>query len=58
MEPVDLTLGGEEWWAFDELANDMEMVASAISDGISIEVLIGNVLSMTRFLGLASSVLA
>ena len=36
MELVDLALGSEEWWAFDELADDMEMVASASSEDISI----------------------
>ena len=36
MEPVDLALGGEDWWAFEELADDMEMAASAISEVISI----------------------
>ena len=43
MEPVDLALGGEEWEEFEELANDMEMVASAISEDVSIEANIGNV---------------
>ena len=43
VEPVHLPLGGEEWWAFEELADDMEMVATAISEEISIEAIIGNV---------------
>ena len=43
VEPVDLALGGEEWEAFKDLADDMEMAASAISDDISIEAVIGNV---------------
>ena len=43
VEPVHLPLGGEDWWAFKELADDMEMAATAISEDISIEVIIGNV---------------
>jgi hypothetical protein len=36
VEPVDLSLGGKDWWAFEELTDDMEMAASAISKDISI----------------------
>ena len=43
MDLVDLTLGSEEWEEFEELADDMEMAASAISEDISIEAVIGNV---------------
>ena len=43
VEPVHLPLGYEDWWAFEELADDMEMAATAISQDISIEVIIGNV---------------
>ena len=43
MEVVHLPLGGEDWWAFEELADDMEMAATAISEDISIEAIIGNV---------------
>ena len=42
-EPVHLPLGYEDWWAFEELADDMEMAATAISKDISIEAIIGNV---------------
>ena len=43
MELVHLPLGGEDWWALEELADDMEMAATAISEDISIEATIGNV---------------
>ena len=43
VEPVHLPLGGEDWWAFEELVDDMEMAATAISEDISIETIIGNV---------------
>ena len=43
VEPVNLPLGGEDWWAFEELTNDMEMAAAAISEDVSIEAVIGNV---------------
>ena len=43
VEPVHLPLGYEDWWAFEELADDMEMAATAISKDISIEAIIGNV---------------
>ena len=43
VEPVHLPLGGEDWWAFEELADDMDMAATAISEDISIEVIISNV---------------
>ena len=42
VDPVDLALGGEEWEEFEELANDMEMAATAISEDISIKAIIGN----------------
>ena len=43
VEPVDLALGSEDWWAYEELTDDMEMAASAISEDISIEAVIDNV---------------
>jgi len=43
VEPVHLPLDGEDWWAFEELTDDMEMAATAISEDISIEAIIGNV---------------
>jgi hypothetical protein len=43
VEPIYLPLGGEDWWAFEELADDMEMAATVISENISIEAIIGNV---------------
>ena len=43
VEPVHLLLGSEDWWAFEELADDMEMAAAAISEDVSIEAVIGNV---------------
>ena len=43
VEPVSLPLGGKDRWAFEELTDDMEMAASAISEDISIEAIIGNV---------------
>ena len=43
VEPVHLPLGGEDWWAFEELTEDMEMAATAISEDSSIEAIIGNV---------------
>jgi hypothetical protein len=43
VEPVHLLLGSEDWWAFEELANDMEMAAATISEDVSIEAVIGNV---------------
>jgi hypothetical protein len=55
VEPVHLPLGSEDWWAFEELADDKEMAATDISEEISIEAIIGNLLPMTRFLGVASS---
>ena len=36
-------MGIENWWAFEELANDMEMAAAAISENVSIEAVISNV---------------
>ena len=43
VELVHLSLGSEDWWVFEELADDMEMAAIAISKDISIEAIIGNV---------------
>ena len=43
VEPVNLPMGGEDWWEFEELADNMEMAATAISEDISIEVIISNV---------------
>ena len=43
IEPVHFPLGSEDWWAFGELADDMEMATAAISEDISIEAVIGNV---------------
>ena len=43
IKPVHLPLGSEDWWVFEELADDMEMTAAAISEDVSIEVVIGNV---------------
>ena len=43
VEPVHFLLGSEDWWAFEELADDMEMAAAAISEDVSIETVIGNV---------------
>ena len=42
VEPIHLPLGSEDWWVFEELADDMEM-AAAISEDVSIEAVIGNV---------------
>ena len=43
VEPVHLPLGSEDWWAFKEHADDMEMTATAISEEVSIEAVIDNV---------------
>ena len=43
IELVHFLLGSEDWWAFEELADDMEMAATAISEDVSIEAVIGNV---------------
>jgi len=43
VEPVQLPLGGEDWWIFLELIDDMEMAAAAITEDVSIEAVIGNV---------------
>ena len=43
VEPVHFPLGSEDCWAFELLADDMEMVAAAISEGVSIEAVIGNI---------------
>ena len=43
VEPVHLPLGSEDWWVFEELTDDMEMAAVAISEDVSIEAVIGSV---------------
>jgi len=43
IEPVHFPLGSEDWWVFEELTDDMEMAAAAISEDVSIEAVIGNV---------------
>ena len=43
VEPVQLPLGGEDWWIFQELIDDMEMAAAAISEDVIIEAVIVNV---------------
>ena len=43
VEPFRFPLGSEDWWAFEELADDMEMAAASISEDVSIEAVIGNV---------------
>ena len=43
VELFHFPLGSENWWAFVELADDMEMAAAAISVNVSIETVIGNV---------------
>ena len=43
VEPVHFPLGSKDWWAFEELADDMEMAAAAITEDVSIEAIIGNV---------------
>ena len=43
IEPVHFPLGSEDWWAFEELTDDMEMAAATISEDVSIEAVIGNV---------------
>ena len=43
VEPFRFPLGSEDWWAFEELTDDMEMAATAISEDDSIEAVIGNV---------------
>ena len=45
VEPVHLPLGSEDWLVFEELADDVEMVAAAISEDVRIEAIIGNVFS-------------
>jgi hypothetical protein len=42
VEPV-LPLGSKDWLVFEELADDMEMAAAAISEDVSMEAVIGNV---------------
>ena len=36
-------MGSEDWWVFEEITNDMEMAAAAISEDVSIEAVIGNI---------------
>ena len=43
IEPIHFPLGSEDWWAFEELTDDMEMAAAAISEDVSIEAVIGDV---------------
>ena len=43
IEPVHFPLGSEDRWVFEELTDDMEMAAAAISEDVSIEAVIGNV---------------
>ena len=43
IEPVHFPLGSEDWWALEELTDDMEMAAATISKDVSIEAVIGNV---------------
>ena len=43
VEPFHFPLGSENWWAFEELVDDIEMAAAAISENVSIEAVIGNV---------------
>ena len=43
VEPFHFPMGSENWSAFEELADDMEMAAAAISENVSIEAVIGNV---------------
>ena len=43
IEPFHFLLGSEDWWNFEELADDMEMAAAAISEDVNIEAVIGNV---------------
>ena len=42
VEPFHFPLGSENWWAFEELADDMEMAAAAISENVSIEAVIAD----------------
>ena len=46
VEPVHFPLGSEDWWAFEELTDDMEMAAAAISEDVSIEAVIGNIFAV------------
>ena len=43
VELVHFPLGSEDWWAFEEPTDDMEMAAATISEDVSIEAVIGNV---------------
>ena len=43
VELVRLPLGSEDWWFFEELTDDMQMAAAAISEDVSIEAVIDNV---------------
>ena len=55
VEPVHFPLGREDWWAFEELTDDMDLAAAAISEDVSIEAVIGNVFADDYILGVASS---
>lgn len=43
MESYNLVPGDEEWEAFEDLIDDMEMAALAISEDVNVEAVIGNV---------------
>ena len=43
VKPVHPLLGSEDWWVFEEITNDMEMAAAAISEDVIIEAVIGNI---------------
>ena len=43
VEPAHFPSGSEDWLAFEDLADDMKMAATAISEDVSIEANIGNI---------------
>ena len=43
VEPTHFLPGSEDWLAFEDLADDMKIAATAISEDVSIEAIIGNV---------------
>ena len=43
VEPAHFPPGSEDWLAFEDLADNMEMAAAAISVDVSVEAIIGNV---------------
>ena len=43
VEPTHFPPGSEDWLAFEDLADDMKMAATAISEDVSIEANIGNI---------------